>query len=62
MRLVYAVAAHLHMTAGAVLDQMSAHELMTWGHLFTEQAKKAAAPPEPAPLDLDVDAEIAAFR
>lgn len=60
MRLVYAVAAHLHMTAGAVLDQMGAHELMTWSYLFGEPARAAAK--EAAPLELDVDDEIAAWR
>jgi hypothetical protein len=62
MRLAYAVAAHLHMPAGAVLDHIGAHELMTWGYLFGEQAKKAAEETDPPPLELDVDDEIAAFR
>lgn len=63
-RLVYAVAAHLHMTAGAVLDQMGAHELMTWGYLFGEQAKaqQAAIVRADAPLELSVEDEINAWR
>jgi hypothetical protein len=35
-RLVFAVAQHLHMTAGAVQAQMGAHELMCWNFLLTE--------------------------
>ncbi|SAK63607.1 hypothetical protein AWB80_02889 [Caballeronia pedi] len=60
-RLVYAVAAHLHMTAGAVLDQMGAHELMTWGYLFDEHAK-AQQQAASAPLELSVEDEINAWR
>jgi hypothetical protein len=59
-RLVFAVASHLHMTAGAVRHSMSAHELMCWAYLLGIASEAAQA--EPKPLDLDVDAEIAAFR
>ncbi|MBB5469373.1 hypothetical protein HDG32_005520 [Paraburkholderia sp. CI2] len=33
-RLVYAVAAHLHMTAGEVETRMDSHELFTWASLL----------------------------
>jgi len=57
-RLVFAVAQHLHMTAGAVRQTMGAHELMCWGYLLTEQSR----PPEPPkPLELSVEDEIAAW-
>jgi hypothetical protein len=61
MRLVYAVAAHLHMTAGAVMNQMGAHELLTWGFIFNEQAEHARLVQERqgAPLVLSVEDEIA---
>lgn len=64
MRLAYAVAAHLHMPAGAVLDQIGAHELMTWGYLFGEQAAQVqrAAQQQSAPLELTVEDEINAWR
>jgi hypothetical protein len=54
-RLVFAVAAHLHMTAGAVRQTMTAHELMCWGYLFAAPAR------EQAPLVLSVEDEINAW-
>jgi hypothetical protein len=60
-RLVFAVASHLHMTAGAVRHSMSAHELMCWSYLLST-AHETETPAEPAPLELSVDDEIAAFR
>jgi hypothetical protein len=61
MRLVYAVAQHLHMTAGAVLDSMGANELMCWHYLLTERsaAQQQAAGDEP--VELSVEDEIAAW-
>jgi hypothetical protein len=59
-RLIFAVASHLHMTAGTVREKMSAHELMCWAVLLG--TSNNAGPAEPKPLELDVDAEIAAFR
>ncbi|WP_395066197.1 hypothetical protein [Paraburkholderia silvatlantica] len=62
MRLVYAVAEHLHMTAGAVLDTMGANELMCWHYLLNERA--TAQPQEAddeAPVELSVEDEIAAW-
>lgn len=61
-RLVFAVASHLHMTAGAVRTTMSAHELMCWAYLLSTASQQAHAPTEPKPLELSVDDEIAAFR
>jgi hypothetical protein len=52
-RLVFAVAAHLHMTAGAVYESMGAHELMCWAYLLTPQPDK--------PLELSVEDEINAW-
>ena len=58
-RLVFAVAQHLHMTAGAVRRTMGAHELMCWGYLLTEQNRP---PPSPKPLEFaSVEDEIAAW-
>jgi hypothetical protein len=54
-RLVFAVAAHLHMTAGAVRQTMTAHELMCWGYLFSVPAR------EQQPLVLTVEDEINAW-
>ncbi|SAL03077.1 hypothetical protein AWB78_06501 [Caballeronia calidae] len=56
MRLVFAIASHLHMTAGTVLNTMGAHELMCWAQVLGD-AKK----PPPA-LELSVEDEIAAWR
>lgn len=62
MRLVFAIAEHLHMTAGAVLDSMGAHELMCWAHLLGQRMPKVDKPPEPEPPRvLDVEDEIAAW-
>jgi len=58
-RLVFAVAAHLHMTAGAVRQTMSAHELMCWGWLFHEPVRQQQA--EAKPLELSVEDEINAW-
>nr|WP_132452313.1 hypothetical protein [Paraburkholderia sp. BL8N3] len=60
-RLVFAVASHLHMTAGAVRQTMDAHELMCWAHLLSE-ANRPAAPAAPQALELSVEDEIAAWR
>lgn len=52
-RLVYAVASHLHMTAGAVETQMDFDELFTWAaFLFDWQEAD----------DLSVEDEMAAWR
>jgi hypothetical protein len=57
-RLVFAVAQHLHMTAGAVRRTMGAHELMCWAYLLTEQHR----PPDSSrALELSVEDEIAAW-
>jgi hypothetical protein len=56
MRLVFAVASHLHMTAGTVLNTMGAHEFMCWAKVLGE-----ANQPE-KPLELAVEDEIAAWR
>ena len=52
------------MTAGAVLDSMGAHELMTWSYLFGAESRAAAeaAAQQAAPLDLSVEDEIAVWR
>lgn len=64
-RVVFAVASHLHMTAGAVRKTMSSYEVMCWWHWLSEaQAAQAAAqqrPDDDGPLVLDVEAEIAAW-
>lgn len=65
MRLVYAVAQHLHMTAGAVLDSMGANELMCWHYLLVERSgvgqhtEQAAA--EDEPVEMSVEDEMAAW-
>lgn len=59
MRLVFAVASHLHMTAGTVLNTMGAHEFMCWAKVIGDTNKP---PPPPAPLELTVEDEIAAWR
>ncbi|WP_250518556.1 hypothetical protein [Caballeronia sp. ATUFL_M1_KS5A] len=56
MRLVFAIAAHLHMTAGTVLNTMGAHEFMCWAHVLGDANRP------PPPLELDVEDEIAAWR
>ena len=57
-RLVYAVAAHLHMTAGDVEARMDTEELFCWAHLLFGWGE---APGDDAEL-LDVEDEIAAWR
>jgi hypothetical protein len=61
MRLVYAVAEHLHMTAGAVLDSMGANELMCWNYLLTERGAAQQEQDEDKPQELSVEDEIAAW-
>lgn len=54
-RLVFAVAAHLHMTAGDVRTRMDSHELFCWGHILF--------PPEESNVrELTVEDEIAEWR
>ncbi|KXU94163.1 hypothetical protein CR51_27200 [Caballeronia megalochromosomata] len=61
-RIVFAVASHLHMTAGAVRRSMSSYELMCWWYLLNEaRAPAAPAQADDAPLVLSVEAEIAAW-
>jgi hypothetical protein len=62
-RIVFAVASHLHMTAGAVRKTMSSYELMCWWHWLNELQDEAtrARASDTAPLMLDVEAEIAAW-
>jgi hypothetical protein len=66
-RLVFLVASHLHMTAGAIRKSMSAHELFCWACWLGEtqheapQTAQAKRGPEPAPMVLAVDDEIAAW-
>jgi hypothetical protein len=59
-RIVFAVASHLHMTAGAVRRSMSSYEVMCWWHLLNE-ARPAQTYDSNAPLVLDVEAEMAAW-
>ena len=64
-RLVFAVATHLHMTAGAVRASMTSYELMCWSYWLNEAQREmqehAQHNHQPAPLELDVEAEIAAW-
>lgn len=59
-RIVYAVAAHLHMTAGDVEARMEPGELFCWANLLLGWGD------EPEPVDegelLSVEDEIAAWR
>ena len=52
------VAAHLHMTAGAVRKTMGAHELMCWAYLFgePERAKRRADEPQVLSVEAEIDA------
>ncbi|MGF6981428.1 hypothetical protein QFZ99_000904 [Paraburkholderia atlantica] len=56
MRLVYAVASHLHMTAGAVMASMGAHELFCWHYLMTADMRA------PRGVQLSVEDEINAWQ
>ncbi|MEM5297660.1 hypothetical protein VSR82_25410 [Burkholderia sp. JPY481] len=56
MRLVYAVASHLHMTAGAVMASMGAHELFCWHYLMTADQRA------PRGVQLSVEDEINAWQ
>jgi hypothetical protein len=60
-RIVFAVASHLHMTAGAVRRSMSSYEVMCWWHWLNEQVEATRLAAADAPLVLDVQAEIAAW-
>ena len=57
-RLVYAVAAHLHMTAGDVETRMEPAELFIWAHLLFGWGSSAEDEAEQLP----VEDEIAAWR
>jgi hypothetical protein len=52
-RLVFAVAAHLHMTAGEVRTRMDSHELMCWSWILTRTGDE--------PREMSVDEEMAAW-
>ncbi|MGF6607051.1 hypothetical protein OKW45_001951 [Paraburkholderia sp. WSM4175] len=56
-RLVFAVASHLHMTAGAVMASMGAHELFCWHYLLTQDTRAA-----PRGAQLSVEDEINAWQ
>ncbi|MGF6986549.1 hypothetical protein QFZ99_006090 [Paraburkholderia atlantica] len=56
-RLVYLVASHLHMTAGAVQASMGAHELLCWHYLLTQEPHAA-----PRGAQLSVEDEINAWQ
>ncbi|BAO89020.1 hypothetical protein BRPE67_BCDS11060 [Caballeronia cordobensis] len=60
-RIVFLVASHLHMTAGAVRKNMSSYEVMCWWHWLNEAHEAATQADDDAPLMLDVEAEIAAW-
>ncbi|MDR5790278.1 hypothetical protein P9281_27410 [Caballeronia sp. LP003] len=60
-RIVFAVASHLHMTAGAVRKNMSSYEIMCWAQWLNEAQEAMTPPDDDAPLVLDVEAEIAAW-
>ncbi|MCG7403010.1 hypothetical protein [Caballeronia zhejiangensis] len=61
-RIVFAVASHLHMSAGAVRKSMSSYEVMCWWQWLNEAHEAARTQADDdAPLVLDVEAEIAAW-